>query len=373
MREPPIWEGMPLTSRDETDLIMPLFEGMHENPRFSTFLARLQRRTDAAYASLILRSGDIAGGTITEYFAGIDLRRRARELGEDKPYDLDRIHYDTLRPGRVYSISELIEHDPVMRAERARKMLKLGIADERVVRIADKEDYSAWLVLARMGACSAADSALLSNLAPYVAIALDNLVTIERERLRSRINALALARMRKGWMLFDREARLSAIDAATARFWKHHFGSEPRPGERLVAVDVAAQRKLAAAAAEMADDPALPARPLVLREAPRIEALLMPPPAETMANPALLALIPLDLPRSSEAATRLAQIFDLPRREAELAMALADGRSIAEAADLMGLTLETARNYSKRLYAKLGVRGQAELVRLVYESSAVLA
>jgi DNA-binding CsgD family transcriptional regulator len=38
----------------------------------------------------------------------------------------------------------------------------------------------------------------------------------------------------------------------------------------------------------------------------------------------------------------------------------------------MGLTIETARNYSKKLYAKLGVRGQAELVRLVYESSAVL-
>ncbi|MFD2136325.1 helix-turn-helix transcriptional regulator [Novosphingobium resinovorum] len=59
-------------------------------------------------------------------------------------------------------------------------------------------------------------------------------------------------------------------------------------------------------------------------------------------------------------------------REAQLAIALNEGQSIAEAAENMGLTLETARNYSKRLYAKLGVRGQAELVRLVSDSVAVM-
>jgi DNA-binding CsgD family transcriptional regulator len=367
---------MALTSRDETDLIMPLFQGMHENPRFSTFLTRLQRRTDAAYASLILRPGTRASGEITEYFTGIDLLGRSRELGEDRPYDLDRIHYDSLRPGRVYSISELVEHDRIARAERARRMARLGIADERVVRIADNERYSAWLMLARTGPCSAADSALLSNLAPYVAIALDNLVTIDRERLRARMNAAGLARSRKGWMVFDRDARLVEVDAQTAAFWKDHFGSEPRPGERLTAIDADAQRKLSAIAQEMAADATLPARPLVLRQSPHTEALLLPLATEqtpAIAAPAMLALLPLDLPRSEDGAARLAQVFTLPQREAELAMALADGLSIAEAAEAMGLTLETARNYSKRLYAKLGVRGQAELVRLVYESSAVLA
>lgn len=44
-----------------------------------------------------------------------------------------------------------------------------------------------------------------------------------------------------------------------------------------------------------------------------------------------------------------------------------------EAAHMMGLTDETARNYSKRIYAKMGVRGQAELVRLIFLSSASLA
>jgi hypothetical protein len=309
---------MPLTSRDETDLIMPLFGGMHENPRFSTFLARLQRRTDAAYVSLILRPGR-ASGSIVEYFHGIDLRRRALELGAGEPYDLDRVHYDSLRPGRVYSISQLVEHDPVARVERARRLGSLGISDERVVRIADNEKFSAWLVLVRVGPCTAADSALLSNLTPYVGIAVDNLVTIEGEQQRSRINALALAHTRRSLMAFDREGRLMVIDPAAANLWKDRSGAEPRIGERLVGVDVGAQRQLVAAAAEMAENRRVAARPIVLRENPRVEALLIPvgtEPAQTLDGAALLALLPSDLPRAPNGSARLASAFNLPLREA---------------------------------------------------------
>ncbi|PHX98275.1 MAG: chemotaxis protein CheY, partial [Rhodospirillaceae bacterium] len=33
-----------------------------------------------------------------------------------------------------------------------------------------------------------------------------------------------------------------------------------------------------------------------------------------------------------------------------------------------GLTVETARNYSKKIYAKTGARGHAELVRIILTS-----
>jgi len=38
------------------------------------------------------------------------------------------------------------------------------------------------------------------------------------------------------------------------------------------------------------------------------------------------------------------------------------------AADALGLTVETARNYSKKIYAKTGARGHAELVRIILTS-----
>ncbi len=364
---------MALTSNDETDLLIPLFQGSGENPRFSTFLERLRRRTQADYVSLILRMGDGPHAAIVDSYAGIDIRQRAHESRVQGPFDLDRYLYDSLRPGRVYSIGEMIDHDPVARADRNRRMAQLGIGDERVVRIAGGERYSAWLLMARARECSAADSALLSSLAPYVAIAVENLVAMDRDRLSARINAMGLERTGKGWMLIDAEARVVSADPALSHFWQKHCGAALRPGERVLGLDLTAERKLAAAAAEMVQDRTLPARPVLLRGDPHVEALLMPAEhGEALAGPALMALCTLPRPHSEHSAERLAEVFNLPRREAEVAMALADGHSIAEAAGRMGLTLETTRNYSKRLYAKLGVRGQAELVKLVYESSAVM-
>ncbi|EQB18381.1 hypothetical protein L284_04885 [Novosphingobium lindaniclasticum LE124] len=364
---------MALTSNDETDLLIPLFQGSSENPRFSTFLERLRRRSQADYVSLILRMGDGSHTAIADSYAGFDMRQRALESRIESPFDLDRYLYDSLRPGRVYSIGELIDHDPIARSDRNRRMARLGIGDERVVRITGGDGYSAWLLMARARECTAADSALLSSLVPYVAIALENLVAMGRDRLSARVNAMGLERTGKGWMLLDADARVVAADPALTRFWQAHCGAALRPGERVLGLDLAAERKLAAAAAEMAQDRTLPARPMLLRSDPRVEALLVPADdAEALAAPALMALCTLPQPHSNHGAERLAEIFNLARREAELAMALADGQSIAEAAGRMGLTLETARNYSKRLYAKLGVRGQAELVKLVYESSAVM-
>lgn len=79
---------------------------------------------------------------------------------------------------------------------------------------------------------------------------------------------------------------------------------------------------------------------------------------------ALIALGRLapDTPGRAEA---VAGLFGLSRSEARLAEAIAGGASLEEAARACGLTRETARTYSKRIFAKTGARGQADLVRLV--------
>ncbi|MDE8653486.1 helix-turn-helix transcriptional regulator [Novosphingobium album (ex Liu et al. 2023)] len=367
---------MALTSRDETDLLLPLFAGIREEPRFSTFLARLRRRTGAEYVGLVMRHAHASIAEAVELFAGRDLRRQARETGTPELLALDRLQYEHLRPGRVYSMSELIEHDPVYRAERARQVRRLGLADERVIRLTEIEGSTVWLMLARASPCSAADSALLSNLAPYLTEALRTMIVLERQQIEGAIGAAGLARSGTGWILFDREARVLGIDDATRQALQAMTGADARPGERLRGVDLRAERELIAAAGQFAADPGGAQRAVVLSEAPRLEALLLPStvvPATMHESAAMLALCRLPRPHSPERIAQLSRLLDLPPREAELAIALGDGLSIAEAAHAMGLTIETARNYSKRLYAKLGVRGQAELVRAVYESSAALA
>ncbi|MFT3977068.1 MAG: hypothetical protein QM688_08160 [Sphingomonas bacterium] len=103
---------------------------------------------------------------------------------------------------------------------------------------------------------------------------------------------------------------------------------------------------------------------MLLSATPRLEALLVP--AATGMTAPLRASAPVD-------AAALEALHGLTRSEARLAAALAGGESIAEAAARIGLTIETARNYSKRIYAKTGARGQGDLIRLLLGGAAALA
>ncbi|HET8711178.1 MAG TPA: LuxR C-terminal-related transcriptional regulator, partial [Spongiibacteraceae bacterium] len=80
-----------------------------------------------------------------------------------------------------------------------------------------------------------------------------------------------------------------------------------------------------------------------------------------------------DMSASSEPFEQLCRLFKLSFNEAKLALALARGLSIAEAAQELDLTLETTRTYSKKIYAKVGARGQVDLVRIIHRSLLRLA
>jgi DNA-binding CsgD family transcriptional regulator len=46
---------------------------------------------------------------------------------------------------------------------------------------------------------------------------------------------------------------------------------------------------------------------------------------------------------------------------------------LANAASHIGVKVESARTYAKRIYGKLGVKGQSDLVRLIMQSILVIA
>ena len=68
----------------------------------------------------------------------------------------------------------------------------------------------------------------------------------------------------------------------------------------------------------------------------------------------------------------LVGLFDLAPAEARIAVHLAEGRTVMQAALASGITIKTARTYLERLFQKTGVRRQAELVALL-KSIAVIA
>jgi DNA-binding CsgD family transcriptional regulator/PAS domain-containing protein len=66
------------------------------------------------------------------------------------------------------------------------------------------------------------------------------------------------------------------------------------------------------------------------------------------------------------------KLFELTHKEAQLALCLANGRSLQEAASDLGITLNTARAHLRSTFSKTGIDRQARLVRAILRSVAQL-
>ncbi len=229
-----------------------------------------------------------------------------------------------LRLGRVYTGEEL--------ADRA--LGEPADGDQRALGIR-APDGAAWLLLHRgRGVFRAVDSALLSSLAPHLEQALA--LAVQVTGLRAEVAQA------------DRLARRLQVG-------KVRFGA----GGEVVARDAVARELLARAGVT------LPAIALagkgLLRLAPTLEMLCLP-------DMGYLRAIDAPLPEPE----RIAEGLGLSLPEARLVRAIGQGASIAEAAQALGLTIETARYYSKQIFAKTGLRGQPDLMRRLWAGALVL-
>lgn len=101
-------------------------------------------------------------------------------------------------------------------------------------------------------------------------------------------------------------------------------------------------------------------RPLILRALPLIEAARSP----FLGASALLLVTDLEADGRPDPAL-LAQVFGLTAAEARLAAILAGGASLPEAAETLGIAVETVRSQIKAVFAKTGTGRQGALVALL--------
>ncbi len=360
---------MTFTFYDERELLPPLLEGIFEEPVWDTFLHRLLSRSRASRICLMLRHG--ANPSASPIF------RQIAASPELPPPDLERLTalgllpFASLRPSRVYALQELLDYDVIdRRAEQHAALGDAAIAHAAYIRIVGRHDHNAWLLLlSDRNDFTASTSVLLTSLAPLIAAALDTLATIDTLRLRSAMAEDALALLGIGQAAFSHDGRIVAADALATR----ELALQPQGRSNLPARSAQA---LAAACAALDGGPAQ-ARQLISGEEGRAERalLLRPAPQTELAMSAAAATGALRQERREDAvsgARILERILGLSAREAALAEAISRGKSIAEAGTELKLTPETARNYSKRIYAKTGTSGQADLVRLLLSGLAPL-
>lgn len=303
---------MALTHVDQSELLTALYApAAGEGDLFRLFLHRLCRRTGARGAGIVERRG---------------LRWQTHAVGTRPAIDRDALM--SVRPDRVYRAGDVGGDLDTDAAVDARLIRSHAAAADR------------WLIVTDSASgFDAADSALLSALAPHVAIAGEAYARCETLRHDLAAARAALGRAGVAWALLDAAGEIVAGDVSAT------------PHDRATL----ARRISGGASAAVVDG-----------------TLGLPPPDDGPSHAAALALARIEAVPIDRVATFRA-LTGASVSEARLAIALADGASIAQAATTIGITVQTARFYSKRLYALTGTTGQADLVRFVWTTLTALS
>jgi DNA-binding CsgD family transcriptional regulator/PAS domain-containing protein len=202
------------------------------------------------------------------------------------------------------------------------------------------------------------DGALLELLAPYVRRAV--LVGLDLNERRSGIEALLgiFDALVLGVVLLDNEGEVSFVNETAARL----LGV--RPGLSALGPAGAADRKrrTEAAHAMLRCEVGDAGRPLHIVSTP-----LRTPEQGRAPDARFSTAVFLGDPGLGAAGTEeaLRLLYDLTRSEERLALRLASGEKLAEAAEQLGIRLSTARSVLRSVFEKTGTHRQPELVRLV--------
>lgn len=355
------------------DLVASMLDSLFDEQPLAGFLETLRQATGATYASLVFKPEGIQSANSIELFAGERSPEHMRSLYFEKLYAIDPLPYDRLVPGRAYSNSELLiagqeAHDIFYRDF----LIPCGMRTMRMMRITTPAGLDAWLILSSPDQPFGDDiKTRLEALAPFLQRTLRIAMDRERQRISGAASGHALQRLSFGWMTLDRQGRtLEADDFCTAFLETSRLIMRTRGG-KLRLSEPRANDALQAAIANIAFDSDRRAHAIRVSEDPWTEVLLVPYASSELgaALPArMIAYVHSDTHSAGAREEQMVQLFNLLPSEARLALVLAKGVTISEAAQQLGLTVETARNYSKKIYSKVGARGQAELIWIMMSS-----
>ena len=373
---------MAILPPEQADLFLQLVEGIGEARQWETFMGALAARTQARHAVMIIAPALAAPGD-----APLIVQHAAARAAYDRPVDVEALMASGLKPlrslrtRRVYALEELFDHDdPAHRKRQQAALAAQGIGYARVMRVAGDVAPEAWVLLLREREdFTSGAAALLSSAAPFLRAALRTGAVLAEERLARSTAEGALARLGIGQVTLDAAARVIGTDPVAERHLEFVALPGTRPGRRLLLPPAAAERVERACADFAAAAAGSPPDPVVITLVDRPPLLLRPaqrPPGGPFPGSQPAAIATLRLPVREEerlGAAVLRALYQLSPREAALAEKLSRGEMIVEAGSDLRLTPQTARNYSKRVYARTGSRGSADLVRMILCGLAPLA
>lgn len=371
-------------------IIEAIYQGPLEASPWKTFLQCLRLRTNAESAAISLRPGRVGMPPIIiwdreEVLAPGMIKAAVSEHARLLLFDPLR---DALRkPGDIFTLDEVISHEDLIKSEYYEKLVQpYGIEYQLGMYFSEPGGWECNIGLmnsARSRNFGTAEKAFFVAFRPHLERALEMYSRIKRNEAEKEILEQTFDRLTIGTIILDGRGRL--IDAnAVARRIAGETEAVSFVGGVVALCHADSNAKLQRTIREaLAWREQGHASPFVA--ALRVECAVGPtlglliratPPSITYptdASPAVTIYI-ADSAQQQLASERLvAQLFGLTPSEAFLATLLANGFTLTEAAEKLDVTENTVRNYAKKVFAKTGVNRQADLVRLVLKSVALLA
>jgi DNA-binding CsgD family transcriptional regulator len=290
----------------------------------------------------------------------------------------DSLPHINCEDGRVYALCEVLDLADPVHCDFFRKILvPRGMMSMRTMRLIEPSGTSTWLSIARESRdFDGNHDAMLRSLAPHLRRALRSYLAIDRARFSASVTADALRRLNCGWVTLDASCNIMEMSVHAEEILRQSSAIARSGANRLMSWRASVSQAVAEAVAGFAQDSSMRPRALHISHDPWVDMLLVPVQIQhqpASARPVAIAYIQGDHRTSADRHVHIAELFGLTPSESSLALALSRGRSIAEAAVDLGLSVETARSYSKRIYAKTGARGQVDLVRFILASALALA
>lgn len=370
----------PLGCAQLDELITAVYQGITETPPWQTALECLREFMNASHTTLMLRPPSPESTGVMINTGEVD--QQATESYETHFFAVDP--FVNLPDGRIASAEEIVGEEEWLASDMYNKYLRpLGIRHLLGTEIHTEDGIECRLRISRTPeyeAFTAHDKDVLCLALPHIRRAIQLHAKLDYLECERQVISGAMNRMLLGMVSFATDRTIMEVNEEAERILAEKDGIW-RTGNGLKAANRAENQELQRLIREAIDggvtdsSEQLVEATSITRQFDRgrlgivVRSIPMGPWTESMQRPAAAVFLrdpDYNSAQPSEDVVR--RVFGLTRMEAALAVLLAKGESLDDAAEELGVRRNTARTHLRSIFGKTGVSRQTMLVRMILKS-----
>lgn len=361
-----------------SDLIAAIYDAAFDPSRWPDALERTARFMDATGATYVTHDAARKEGNPVYTFGG-DAALNARYFSETVKFNPALVPISLYHePGDVFHLSELVPVEEVRRSRLFRDWMQPSDWGDFTHALIEKSGtrFATFGVAHPLGRSPASDDAKarLRLLAPHVLRVAEISRTMEAQRVAVDGMTAALDRLSAGVFLVRADGEYVYANPSALKFLAEAELLSEFEG-RLRPTSAEAARLLADALQASVSDLAMASQPVAIPLGTSAgdnwvwHLVSLRQGSRQLAGRHYDAVAAIFIHRAEVRRPTLVQVttarFKLTAAEARVLFAILAAEGVAETAQVLGLSEDTVKTHLKRIYAKTGVSGQAELFKLL--------